>query len=272
MLQRTVYVALALLSLGGLRGETLPILTERPWMGYWIGFETKKWDFGIGAKGKGLMIGKRDGERISSYRHFRVEFMLEEKIDGKWVKREMKPDGFETVQEATEEPEKLEFVATYTDGGQARFGYVFTKRGVQMSAELVQKSPKATDARVGVRTRIPQFFVIKDPSQLEPKNLKQKLRDETIRIVLNNRERLNFGLWEDVFLQSSEIDEVGAQSFRLDTEVNGGLEYEIKLGQPGTGKLIFRQHSDTHRGFWVNWYPEATKPGRPKPFVVYSAS
>lgn len=248
-------------------GAELKALMEKPWYGFWVGYENSKWDAGIGDDGKGMLFLKKDKKRTNLLRNYEIIYLLEEKINGEWVRPKMVKNGFETKQSPTAKPKQIEFIATYTSGSQARFQQTFSSRGLQISAELVKKSEEASEARVGIRFRVPPLFKVKTPEQEEPEYLEEKLEDEEIRIKLLNNQNQKIKLHEKISLESPEFNEVGAQSFQFKTKLTGGRQVGLELDNPKTGKLVFEQTNAIYQGFEVLWYPTQEKSVRTKPLL-----
>ena len=256
-----------MLSVGVLHSDAaeLEALTEPPWLGFWVGYESSKWDAGIGTDGKGIFFLKKDKKRTNLLRNYEIIYLLEEKTNGKWVRPKMVKEGFETETHPTRDPKEVEFVATYTSGTQARFKQSFSNRELQISAELVTKSEDVIEARVGIRFRIPPLFKVKGPDEEEREYLEKKLEDEGIEILLLNGQKHKIQLFESVSLQSPQFNGIGAQMFQLKTKLTGGRQIELELDNPRTGKLFFEQTKPIYQGFEVLWYPEPNQSGGPKP-------
>lgn len=245
-----------------IHGETLGVLHEKPWLGFWVGYETTKWDSGVNSKGQGAIYLKNSGDRLGHTRSIPLHYVLEEKIKGKWVKRRILEDGFETEQEPTDKPKKIEWVMTYTGGGQARFKQEFSGRGMRIAAELLKKSEEASEARVSIRMAWPTFFRTPKKKRADEEYLKDNLKGEKVKLVLNNNERLSLKTYEVGFsLATPEINDSGAQSFELKSKINGNRTVAMSLGRPKSGKILFEQDGAFYLGFRVVWYPEPSEAG-----------
>src|SRR6478752_626943 len=78
----------------------LPGLSGKEWPGHFVGFQNRKFQFGITAKGAGVLkvIGKK-GEPVSKSLNIPVNFVVEEiKPDGTTTTRSILPESLESAQ------------------------------------------------------------------------------------------------------------------------------------------------------------------------------
>ncbi|MCH1508226.1 MAG: hypothetical protein L7T84_03400 [Akkermansiaceae bacterium] len=78
---------------------------ETRWLGYFVGWEERNFDYGYGADGEAIMhyVNKKE---FSSHTNVDVRFNVQEKIKGKWVTRKILEDGLQTTDVASKNPRK----------------------------------------------------------------------------------------------------------------------------------------------------------------------
>ena len=62
----------------------LPQMSDKTeWLGYFVGWEERSFDFGIGADGELIMHPKKSGKR-GGHKDISIHYVVEEEIKGKW--------------------------------------------------------------------------------------------------------------------------------------------------------------------------------------------
>jgi len=231
------------------------VLSERPWFGYWVGKEYSKCDFSIAGDGVGSLMLKEKNKRITDRLEVKIHYFLEEKVKGKWVQRRLVEDGFETEQKATAKPKKVDFTATYTGGGQARFIQTFTSQGIEIAAKMVKKSDKAEEARVGVQVSIPSLFHGKGREEAI-EQAEERLKGDKLRGVRSDNKKLSFDYHEDVDLAGEDVFGKGAESLLIDCSHFGKRKFELQNSVAKKGKILFDKTKNPFLGIKAKWYPE----------------
>ncbi|MEM9079688.1 MAG: hypothetical protein AAGC74_03245 [Verrucomicrobiota bacterium] len=237
----------------------MPTLSEKPWLGFWVGHEDKKYDFGIGGGGVGEVHFKKDSRdgiaRISFQYLIKVQYFVEEELKGKWVRRQMVDDGFETEQEASDEVESFEFVSTFTGDTKAKFGHVIGRKDIRMTAALGE-SPSKNPLRVGIEFTIPNLYRYVKFDEMSEREAKKKLKGDEIRVQWLKGKKAKYDLSDEVNLSDESLAGEGAAAFSLESRQIAGSEFLLSLGKPKTGRIVFKQAKSLHEGLKVIWYPE----------------
>lgn len=247
----------------------LPVLPEKPWIGFWIGYEQRDFDFGVGGKGEGELFLKERGregvERISLFRSLKVHYIVEEEIGGKWQRRTLEENLFETEQAASAEVEKFEFVAAYKGETKIRVGHFFDGKEIQISTELVSTESK-NPIRVGVEVVFPDLYRLNE--EISERELKKKMKGDEVRAVRLDGKKFKYDIYEEVSLEDEAVLGKGAIEFSLESQNLAKKTINLSLGAPKTGKFLFSQKKPLHSGFAAIWYPEKVADSKVLPVLV----
>ena len=273
-MNRILFVAAALSSTMTLTAAELPELKEQPWMGCWIGHDQRAFDYSIVAQtGRGWLYPKV--RRSEGYVHagdndrFQLVFIVEEQVNGKWTRRMMTEDGFETKQEASDEVEECGFVATYEGGSKTRILHHFERGKITVSTELVHKASE-NPFRAGILILTPKIHNVlerqKVPSEDEIEDI---MDDDEIRAVRADGKRFKFKLHEKVTLGDPELLGDGASEFSLEVKRYGGKPIIFSSAAKGGGQIHFQQSKRLFHPYRVTWYPaENKKPSQGAELVI----
>lgn len=235
----------------------LPVLPEKQWVGFWVGYEQRDFDFGVGGKGEGELFLKERGregfERISLFRTLKVHYIVEEEIGGKWQRRTLEEDLFETTQAASAEVEKFEFVAAYKGGTKIQVGHFLDGKMIQISSQLVSTESN-NPIRVGVEVVFPDLYRLQ--GDITERELKKKMKGDEVRAVRLDGKKFKYDIYEEVSLEDEAVLGKGAIEFSLESQSLADKTISLSLGAPKTGKILFSQKTPLHSGFAATWYPE----------------
>ena len=86
----------------------LPMMKDKPWLGYFVGFKDRGASFGVSSKGNTLFKPlKRDGTPIASTNPIKVKFDIIETLpSGKTIRKKIDPDAFTSDSPASLDPKQ----------------------------------------------------------------------------------------------------------------------------------------------------------------------
>ena len=127
--------------------ESLPTLGEKPWLGFWVGYGAREFDFGISSVGVSELFlkekSKGEIKRIHDSLAFRIYYLIEEEVGGKWHERTMDRQALESDLAESDDVEECSFVANYKGGTQAKISHRFEGDEVFISIESAQEDEKS---------------------------------------------------------------------------------------------------------------------------------
>lgn len=253
---------MSLIMAGSLPAGELPQLTEKPWLGCFAGHEGRGFDFAVQSDGESKIYFKRGSKRLSFSTIFPVYYILEEEINGKWVSRRMQEDGFETGQEATDEPEKLTFTATYTGDTKVEITHEFDREGVVIGTRILEKTT-TNPIRCGVRVTIPDLYRnLEEDGKLDERELKRKV-DAEVSGETRSGEGVKADLYEKPQLDGPDYFPDGARTFTFECEKIDGQELTLSTVDESAGWIQIEQTKTAFNGFNLFWWPDPAKAGTP---------
>jgi hypothetical protein len=242
---------------GSLVAGELPTLQDKPWLGCFVGHEGRGFDFALGADGKSEIHFKKGSKRISVFSYFPVTYILEEQVNGKWVSRQIKEDGFETNDKPTEEPEKVTFIVTYTGDTKLEVTHEFDSGEVTIGTKLASKTTE-NPLRWGVRVTVPDLFRNIKEDDLSERELKKKVDAEVTGETVKGQ-RVKADLYEKPKLDGPDYFGDGAKTISFESDKIAGRELVLSTVDEDAGSFEIRQTKDAYHGFNIFWWPDAAK-------------
>lgn len=236
----------------------LPGLSEKPWLGYFLGLKDRKFQFGIITDGDALFEPlKRDGSAVSIHNPVKIHFeVLETMPDGKVVSKTIRKDTLASQSPAIEDPSKpVTFTGKVT--GDAAFEVtVIPERGaVTFTGKITDKGTLSNPLSFAITS---DFSPYKNASadDAEKDSFEKKIKRDEIRLemVSGDREKLEF----IEKTNPAETFKEGFTSADIRTEGYGGVGFEFEA--VGKSKIIFEDKGekalwDTFSLRWISTEP-----------------
>ena len=274
LMKQILFLAAGLSLALPLPAAELPNLKELKWLPFWIVHDQRAFDYSIVAQsGRGWLypkVRKSEGYvHVGDHDRFQLVFIVEEQVNGKWTRRMMSEEGFETDQDASVDVKECEFVATYEGGSKTRILHHFERGKITVSTELVHKASE-NPFRAGILILTPKIYNVlerqKVPSEDEIEDI---MDDDEIRAVRADGKRFKFKLHEKVTLGDSDLLGDGASEFSLETKRYGGKAIIFSPAADDGGKFLFSQSKRLFHPYRVTWYPaENQKPSQGAELVI----
>ncbi len=259
---RTLQVLLVGMVLAGSGfAEELSILQDKPWLGCFAGHEGRGFDFAVGGDGKSEIHFKKGRTRISVFAAFPVHYILEEEINGKWVSRQIREDGFETKDKPSDEPEKITYRATYTGDTKVEVTHEFEKGEVIIGVKIVEKTTENA-IRCGVRVVVPDLYRGIKEDDLSERELKRKVDAEVAGETLRDK-KVKADLYEKPKLDGPDYFADGAKWLSFEADAIAGGELLLSTVDEKAGRIDVEQSKDAYHGFSLFWWPDPAKAGTP---------
>lgn len=242
---------------GGAMAGELPQLTEKPWLGCFAGFEGRAYGLAVGADGKSEFYFKQGSKRTSIHSNFKLTYNLEEKVNGKWVRRTFKDDAFETKDEASDEGDDIAFVVEFTGGTKVEVTHEFGKTEFIVGTKIVEKTTE-NPVRCGVSVMVADLYKRFEDKGKSERDLKKEIDGEVAGETVKG-ERKKADLYEKPELGGSDYFEGGAKWFSIESEKMMGKEMIISSVNEGSGVIEVNQKKNAYNGFYLNWYMDPAK-------------
>lgn len=249
-----------LLLMGSLVAGDLPMLQEKPWLGVFVGYEGRGFDFALGSDGESQIHFKKGRTRISGFNSFKVHYVLEEFVGKRWVRRQMSQEGFETTQEASEDVEEVTFVATYTGDTKVQIVHRFDKGLIEIESKVLAKTTE-NEIRIGVEVAVSDLYRSVKEKGLSKRELRDKIKDAQVRGVTMKGKRLKVDLDENPELDGEEFFADGAKEISIESDKIAGREVLLRTKNEDAGRIEVEQSREAFHGFRMIWWPDPAKIG-----------
>lgn len=233
----------------------LPGLKNQPWLGYFIGMETKrKFRFGVTAKGKGTLDAlKSDGQPVYMHDPIQLNFeVIETTPEGKTIRKQLQSDSLASDQEPSENPkEPVTFRGRVT--GDAAFEVTVTpeRNGFSVSGGLTDKGTLTNPVHFAISVDFTPYVSKPgdDPAAIE--RFEERAKRDVFRYetVSGKREKLEF--LEETNPAVTVSDALSKTLIK--TDGYGGIEFELAASDKS--KLTFEDKGTRPlwKGFSLRW-------------------
>lgn len=233
----------------------LPGLKEQPWLGYFLGMETKrKFRFGITAKGQGTLDAlKSDGKPVYMHNPIQINFdVIETTPEGKTIRKQFQPDSLATDQEAVQDPrDPVTFRGKVT--GDAAFEVTVTpeRSGFSVSGRLTDKGTLTNPLHFAISADFTPYVSKPgdDPSKME--RFEERAKKDVLRYETVSRKREKLEFLEETNPATTVSEAL--TSAHIEADGYDGIEFELKASEKS--KLTFDDKGPRPlwKGFTLRW-------------------
>ena len=254
-MKRSLLILSALASSAFAAEPQLPQMTDTgvEWLGYFVGWEDKNFDFGVGADGEVLMHPKKSGKR-GSHKEFTMRYLLQEEIKGKWVTRNLLGEG------GLESPDEkgldlktpVTINTTFTGGTKVEWVHVLSRGKIVLKPKVLEKETGNT-IRVGLAVSLPRLYRFDE--ELEDRELKKKVggdRLEGIRLKDGKKIRIRFHE-KDKDVASEDFLKDGASAVEVESEGFYGNTFVMEQSNDKAGRIDVETKGPLYNSFKVVW-------------------
>jgi len=247
----------------------LPVMSDKTeWLGYFVGWEGKSSDFGIGSDGASLIHPKERGKR-AGHKEIKVRYVVEEEVKGKWVRRKIiEEDGLSSETEKGLDPKKpVAFKMTVTGGTVVEWTHAPSRGKFAVMPKIVEKTTE-NKIRVGIEFSLPRLY--RFDTMPEERELKKKVGGDYVRGTrLKDRKKVKvkFSDLEDD-ITSEEFLGDGASAVEIESEPLTGT-LVIENGSEKSGRIDIDTNGALYNSFKVLWMADSEKLGERDTYVTF---
>jgi hypothetical protein len=251
-----------------LASAKLPVMSdETDWLGYFVGWEGRDCDFGIGADGEASLCPRKGGKRYAT-KKIKVHYLIEEKIEGRWVRRQLLDEGgLASENEKGLNVEKpVVFTSTVTGGTKVEWTNVVSRGKVSIKPKILEK-PTDNEIRVGVEFALPRLYRFDETP--DERDLKKKVGKDYVkatRLKDGKSVRVRFHEVEENLTSEDYLAE-GASEIEVQSQALLGLSLMLENGGEKTGRLDIEQKSPLYNSFRLTWMADPEKLGEKDCYV-----
>jgi hypothetical protein len=240
----------------------LPTMTEKQWLGYFVGVENRAFQFGFTSEGKAMIKPGKKGAWVSSKLTIPVTFkVLETMPDGKVVSRQIQPESLESAQPATDKPQNVVIKGKVT--GDAGFEIFINEErgGISLGGRLLEPGILKNPLRFAIELKIPDVYVDakKNGDKKAGKAFEEKTKNDRLQLVWTDKKRVKQSLTEAVDAGSAEINGPGIAGVQLELGAYHGRKIEVMASENSSITLENKPPAALVEGFSMTWTADVAK-------------
>jgi hypothetical protein len=235
----------------------LPMLTEKPWLGYFAGHERRGFTFGISASGRIELQAKRDNGGVMGVgRVIYIDPEVIEVVEGRDVFKKVIPESLTTTDKPTATPQKVSFRAKVTGNAEYEVTCEIDGDDVYVQGRLLDAGELKNPLRFEIRVRYGDVYRYTPAEKLEDETERDRI--DTLGL---DRKKGKIKVFEKVDLGSEAINGKGLSSVEVELK---GLNYR-KFSHEAQGASSLRLENAKGiadaplQGFCVIWRVDKEK-------------
>ena len=257
VMKRAIFL-LSLLSspLPAIAGD-LPQLTVQPWIGKYVGYERRGFQFSVSANGEGLLLLNRDrGKPMGHMTAIRFQPLVEETLpDGRTFGKSPSKGGWEAVTPASADAETVTYRGTVAGG--ARFEVNFELDGdvIRGGGRVIDKGGSTKPLAFKLRIHLPDVYYYE-------KNAKKRdalAKKDRVDLLRTDDKKLKLDLLTPLDAESAEFNGPGMAKARIDLAGFKGGRFELEAGEHAAFEFWNRAEEALIEGFALGWRPDPAK-------------
>ena len=248
----------------------LPEMTEdTEWLGYFVGWEEKGFDFGIGADGSSVIHPKKN-EKRPGHKGIPVEYLLEEEIDGKWVRRRIiEENGLMSETAKGLDPKKpVSVTMIFAGGSKIQWTHAPSRGAFALIPKVLEKKTE-NRIRVGIEFVMPRLY--ETETMPEGRELKKMLSEDYVRgrrLKDGKKIRVKFSDLEDDIKDEKYLHD-GASAIEVQSNGIMGNTFLLENGDEKSGRIDILTKGPLYNSFRFVWMTETQKLGEKDTYISF---
>lgn len=249
----------------------LPQMSDKTeWLGYFVGWETSDFDFGVGADGELIMHPKKSNKR-GGHKEVTIHYVVEEEIKGKWVRRKfLEEGGLSSEQEKGLDPKKpVVVVATVTGDTKVEWTQAVSRGMVVVKPKLLEKKTE-NNIRIGVEFALPRLYRFNETP--DKRELKKKVGADYLRgtrLKDGKKVRVKFDDVDDDITGEKFLQD-GASAIEMKSNGILGKKFVVENGAEKSGRIDVKTKGPLYNSFRLTWMADMEKLGEKDTYVTFA--
>jgi hypothetical protein len=247
---------LPLASLPLLAGE-LPQLTKQPWLGKYIGYEHRSFQFSVATSGEASLLPMGDkGKPMGFLNAIRFQPLIEETLpDGRKVGRVGAKGGWEAVTPAGADLEKAVYRGTVAGGARFEVTFEFDGAEIRGGGKVIDKGKLPNPLAFVLRIHFPDVYYFEKDAEKK----KQKAKKDRVDLLRTDGKKLKLDLVTPLDAESEKFSGPGVAQARVDLEGYKGKRFDLEAGDLGHFQFWNKAEDELVAGFAFGWTSDAAK-------------
>ncbi len=245
----------------------LPSLDDRKWVGNFVVFDSRNFEFTLTSQGKGKICakGKKDvpiGDRLA----VTLEFLVQEtQPDGKIITKAIRPDSLESSQPASLKPKDITFRGKVI--GDAEFeAYITEDRGaISVGGKLLNPGTLTKNPlRFAIRANFPNPYgdakgKAAENDKAAAKKMAKTMQKDRLQVKWIDAKSTKVDLIKPVDASNKEINGPGIAAFSVEFSTYQDKKYILIASENSSMGLSNTTPKPLCEGFAVTWLADPVK-------------
>lgn len=236
----------------------LPGLGEKEWLGHFVGFGNKRFQFGLTTQGKAaIRVTGKKGEPLNQRLAIAVDFLVEEILpDGKITVKQIMPETLQSAQAATDKPKNIVFHGKVK--GDASFEVFVTEDGgaISLGGRLLDPGTlKKNPLRFSIRLKFPHAYpnAKADGNKQKAKAFEDKIKNDRVQLTWTDGKHVKQTTANKVEAGTKEINGPGIAAAQIEFSSYEEKKFELVASAPSSMALSNARTGPLREGFFLTW-------------------
>lgn len=245
-------------------GASLPTLKEKPWLGFYAGFENKKFQFSVDQNAKiKLVILNAKGEPMAKAYEIPIEVGVEDtSTEGKTWLRKFVPESLVATEPPNGKFEKCSIRGKVT--GEASFELNLSQdRGVISLGGRITDPGKLAGRpiRFVIRPKFPNAYPYDKPGldKKAAKTFEKKIEDDRIDLKWTDGKKTKLTFENEVDAGSKEVNGPGVAEAEVEISTYKDVRFLLTATPDSAMKFSNEKTAPLHKGFDITWQADPAK-------------
>lgn len=235
----------------------LPQLTVQPWIGKYVAYERRGFQFSIGSNGEGLLLMNGDkGKPMGKMTAIRFQPLVEEsQPDGRVFAQSPTKDGWEAITPAGAKVETITYRGTATGGARFEVNYELDGDVIRGGGRVIDKGRSNKPLAFKLRIHLPDVYYYE-------KNAKKRddlAKKDRIDLLRTDNKKLKLDLLTPLDAESTKFNGPGMAKARIDLAGYKGGRFDLEAGDNAAFEFWNRGEEALIQGFALGWRADPAK-------------
>jgi len=235
----------------------LPTLLEKPWLGHFLGYQQRGFQFGVKEDGKMVFEAKNDkGTFMGFVRSVNINPEVVEMVGGKPIIKQIIPESLVSVDKPTDKPTKITYRGKVTGDAEFEVFLEFDGATIFMGGRLLSSGTLTNPLQFQIRARHYDVY-----DKMQDARVLTEAKKDRLDYVRTDKKKGKAEWLEPINLGSDEVSGKGLTQLMVEIKCYEDRKFEYSL--MGDGLLIMEslrgQAAPPREGFSVIWRADAVK-------------